>query len=194
MITTPILDFVRNYAASGAARLHMPGHKGAGPLGCEALDITELDGADDLYAPAGIIAESERNASRLFGAQTYYSAEGSSLAIRAMLFLALDGRAPGGERPLVLAGRNAHRAFLSAAALIDFDVRWLHPSDAYQRCDVSAGDVDAVYYGLERIEVRAGQTVDAGALLGTVPLGRRVDLAVSEKGAPQDPRTSVSLT
>jgi septal ring factor EnvC (AmiA/AmiB activator) len=54
--------------------------------------------------------------------------------------------------------------------------------------------VDAVYYGLERIEVRAGQTVDAGALLGTVPLGRRVYLAVSEKGAPQDPRTYVSLT
>jgi hypothetical protein len=58
----------------------------------------------------------------------------------------------------------------------------------------SAGDVDAVYYGLEGIEVRAGQTVDAGALLGTVPLGRRVYLAVSEKGAPQDPRTYVSLT
>ena len=170
MITTPILDFVRNYAASGAARLHMPGHKGAGPLGCEALDITELDGADDLYAPAGIIAESERNASRLFGAQTYYSAEGSSLAIRAMLFLALDGRAPGGERPLVLAGRNAHRAFLSAAALIDFDVRWLHPSDAYQRCDVSAGDVDAAL-------ARLGGRCRAVYLTSPDYLGHMPDLA-----------------
>ena len=58
----------------------------------------------------------------------------------------------------------------------------------------SAGDIDAVYYGLDKIAVRAGQTVAAGDLLGTVPLGRRVYLAVSEKGAPQDPRAYVSLT
>ena len=58
----------------------------------------------------------------------------------------------------------------------------------------SAGDIDAVYYGLEEIAVRAGQTVAAGDLLGTVPVGRRVYLSVSEKGAPQDPRAFVSLT
>ncbi len=58
----------------------------------------------------------------------------------------------------------------------------------------SPGDVDAVYYGLEEVKVRAGEAVTAGQLLGTVPVGRRVELAVSEKGAPQDPRTYVSLT
>jgi|GEM_PF-1478104 len=57
----------------------------------------------------------------------------------------------------------------------------------------SAGDIDAVYYGLDQIRVRAGETVAAGQLLGTVPVGRRVYLAVSEKGAPQDPRVYVSL-
>ena len=57
----------------------------------------------------------------------------------------------------------------------------------------SAGDIDAVYYGLEQISVRAGQRVETGAQLGTVPLGRRVYLSVSEKGAPQDPRAYVSL-
>ena len=142
MISTPILSFVREYAASNPARFHMPGHKGAGPLGCEALDITEIDLADDLYAPTGAIAESEANASRLFGARSFYSAEGSSLAIRAMLALALRGA---GERPVVLAGRNAHRAFLSAAALLDFDVRWLNPAegDSYQSCAVDPAEVDA---------------------------------------------------
>lgn len=58
----------------------------------------------------------------------------------------------------------------------------------------SAGDIDAVYYGFEEVAVRAGQSVAAGQLLGTVPLGRRVYLGVSEKGAPQDPRAYVSLT
>ena len=66
---TPICDFVNNYAKSDAARLHMPGHKGVSVLGCESLDITEITGADELFAPDGIIAESERNGSRyiLFG-------------------------------------------------------------------------------------------------------------------------------
>ena len=59
MVSTPICDFVRSYAASDPARLHMPGHKGMGPLGCEGLDITEIDGAGELYAASGVIAESE---------------------------------------------------------------------------------------------------------------------------------------
>ena len=41
-MNTPIADFVRSYAESGKTRLHMPGHKGAGALGVEALDITEI--------------------------------------------------------------------------------------------------------------------------------------------------------
>ena len=121
MISTPIRDFVRRYAASDAARLHMPGHKGRGSLGCEALDITEISGADDLYHPRGIIAESEENASRLFGWPTFYSTEGSSQCIRAMLFLALAGR----KNRRVLAGRNAHKTFLNTAVLLDFEIHWL---------------------------------------------------------------------
>ena len=87
---TPILDFVRAYAESGTVRAHMPGHKGRGPLGIEALDLTEIQGADSLYEADGIIRRSEENASRLFGSQmTCYSTEGSSLCIRAMLLTAM---------------------------------------------------------------------------------------------------------
>ena len=141
MSDTPICDFVRDYAQKGPARLHMPGHKGVPFLGCETLDITEIDGADDLYAPQGIIAESEAIAGERFGCDTYYSAEGSSLCIRAMLFLA--GRLSG--RSTVLAQRSAHKAFLYAAALLDLDVRWLHPhaQDTYHSCTVTAQDVEA---------------------------------------------------
>ena len=46
---TPVVDFVRRYANSGMVRAHMPGHKGKPFLGCEALDITEIRGADSLY-------------------------------------------------------------------------------------------------------------------------------------------------
>ena len=128
-MTTPIVDFVRSYAQSGTARLHMPGHKGQSLLGFEPLDFTEIRGVDELYAPEGIIAESEANATRLFGtAHSYYSTEGSSQCIRAMLFLALQSAPQNGKRPVLLAARNAHKALLYAAALLDFDIRWLWPS------------------------------------------------------------------
>lgn len=127
-MTTPIRDFVIRYARQGNARLHMPGHKGQGPLGCEELDITEIQGADELYDAAGVIAQSEENAAALFGAErTCYATEGSSQCIRAMLYLAMTHAAPSAGRPVCLAGRNAHKAFLYAAALCDFDVEWLYP-------------------------------------------------------------------
>lgn len=126
-MNTPIADFVRRYDASGAVRLHMPGHKGKHFLGCEALDITEVHGADALYEAAGIIAESEANAAALFGSgRTLYSTEGSSQCIRAMLYLALTCR-PAGAAPVVVAARNVHKAFVYAAALLDLEVVWLWP-------------------------------------------------------------------
>ena len=139
-MNTPICDFVRAYAADDPLRLHMPGHKGAGPLGVEALDVTELPGADVLYAPEGIIAESEANAAALYGsAATVYSTEGSSLCIRAMLYLAQLWARAQGRRPLVLAGRNAHKTFLSAVALLDLDVEWLFSENGgVLACPVSA--------------------------------------------------------
>ncbi|MBR6795601.1 MAG: amino acid decarboxylase, partial [Clostridia bacterium] len=125
-MTTPILDFVRAYAKKGGMRLHMPGHKGKGVLGIEWADITEIEGADVLYSAEGIIAESERNAASLFGSRkTFYSAEGSSLSIRAMLYLtALYARSMK-KRPLIWAGRNAHKALLCAAAQLDIDLEFL---------------------------------------------------------------------
>ena len=127
-MTTPIVDFAQNYAKSGTSRLHMPGHKGQALLGFEGLDITEIRGADELYEADGIIAQSEANATRLFGtAHTYYSTEGSSQCIRAMLCLAMQA-APAGQRPVLLAARNAHKALLYAAALMDLDIQWLGPA------------------------------------------------------------------
>ena len=118
MMDTPVCDFVRRYLDAGAVRMHMPGHKGVPGLGPEAGDITEIEGADELYAARGIIRESEKNAAALFGAaRTVYSAEGSSLCIRAMLYLARLRAAERGLPFRVLAGRNAHKALISAAAL-----------------------------------------------------------------------------
>ncbi len=113
------------------ARFHMPGHKGAGFLGCEGFDITEVSGADELYESGGIIAESEENAAALFGAgRTCYSTEGSSQCIRAMLRLSMLRRPDG----VILAARNVHKAFVYGAALLGLEVRWLWPEETGSLC------------------------------------------------------------
>ena len=152
-MTTPIVDFVRRYAQSGTSRLHMPGHKGQSLLGFEPWDITEIKGADELYGADGIIAQSEANATRLFGTvHTYYSTEGSSQCIRAMLCLALQAAPAAGQRPILLAARNAHKALLYAAALLDFDIQWLWPAPqdagALCSCPVSAAKLEDALQGL----------------------------------------------
>lgn len=126
-------------------RLHMPGHKGFPILGMEHLDITEIAGADSLYEADGIIAESEANASTLFGCKTFYSTEGASQCIRAMLCLLKLQAKQLGRKPIIAAGRNAHKTFLTAAALLDLDVQWLYPRQGagYLSCDLSADTIDA---------------------------------------------------
>ena len=152
-MTTPICDFVRQYADGNPLRLHMPGHKGRGEV--ERLDITEIPGADALYEASGIIAESERNASALFGADTFYSTEGSSLCIRAMMYLALLYARERGRRPLIAAARNVHKSFVSAAALLDLDIVWLYGAQnaGYFSCDLSPTAVEQAFSGLSELPV-----------------------------------------
>ncbi len=148
-MNTPICDFVARYAEGNSLRLHMPGHKGKNFLGFESLDITEIDGADSLYEASGIIRESEENASKLFGCRTFYSTEGSSLCIRSMLYLATLYAKEHGLSTTVLAGRNAHKTFLSAVALMDLQVDWIYPEkkSSYLSCNISAENLDKLLSG-----------------------------------------------
>ena len=145
LMKTPICDFVENYVREGKLRLHMPGHKGIPFLGVEERDITEVEGADVLYGAEGIIAESEKYASELFGSdKTVYSTEGSSLCIRTMVSLIALQAKSDGKIPLILAARNAHKAFMSALALVDCNVEWIYPEegDSLISCRVTASAVE----------------------------------------------------
>ena len=154
MMKTPICDFVRRYANSDMLRLHMPGHKGEGRQGCEPYDLTEVMGADSLYDADGIIRESEKNASELFGCDTFYSTEGSSLCIRAMLLLLRQYATEMGREPLILAGRNAHKTFLSGVALLDLDVEWLYgEADSYLTCDIRADRLEERLLSMKKLPV-----------------------------------------
>lgn len=141
-MNTPIIDFVKEYQEKNTLRLHMPGHKGKSFLGIEGLDITEIEGADVLYSANGIIEESQNNASALFHtAKTLYSCEGSSLSIRAMLYLALLSNRSSNT---ILAARNAHKVFMSAAALLDFKVEWMFSQNdgSMISCSITADELE----------------------------------------------------
>lgn len=130
-ISTPIDDFLRDYAGKNPLRCHMPGGKGEN----SPFDITEINGADSLFESSGIIAESEKNAARLFGAgKTLYSCGGSTLSVQTMLALV---KAKNPEKRRVIAGRYCHKSLISACVLLDLEVDWILP-EGYLSCRVSA--------------------------------------------------------
>ena len=151
MTDTPIHTFLARYKEEDKVRLHMPGHKGVGnPL--FTYDITEVSGADSLFEADGIIKESERIASDIYGADTFYSTEGSSLSIRAMLYLVSLYARECGRAPKIAAARNVHKSFISAAALIDFDVDWIVGKDSsYLSCRIDREDVVRYFDSVEEL-------------------------------------------
>ena len=150
--------------------MHMPGHKGRPLTGPERLDLTEIGEADVLYRSRGVIRRSEENAASLFGAaRTVYSAEGSSLCIRAMLYLALLTAKEKGLPARLLAGRNAHRTLMTAAALMDLEIDWLlaAPGEDLLSCGFDADVLE------EKLAAGAYMAV---YLTSPDYLGRRADL------------------
>ena len=139
---TPIVSFLKSYQEKSPVRMHMPGHKGAGILGFEGMDLTEIYGADELFAAEGIIKESEQNASSLFGCPTYYSTQGSTLCIQTMCTILCQDAKSKGKTPKILAGRNTHRSFIHAAALLDFEIEWLYGNSDYLSCKIHAEDLE----------------------------------------------------
>lgn len=141
---TPIYDFIQGYIDGGSVRAHMPGHKGRAPrdfgtadfAAAFPYDITEIEGADALFEASGIIAQSEKNAGKLFGTVgTFYSAGGSTLCIQAML-AAVCGRGSS-----FICGRNAHRSVTNASVLLDLTPLWLYPE--YEDGSVVSGKITA---------------------------------------------------
>lgn len=129
-MNTPIHDFLNQYEKSNILRLHMPGHKGH----YNSHDITEIKGADSLFDAYGIILESEKNASKLYGTEaTFFSTAGSTLSIQSMLFMMKK------EHRTIYAIRNVHRSFLNACILLDLSVDWIYPT--YENTIIS-GEVD----------------------------------------------------
>ena len=122
---------------------HMPGHKRGRLAGDMAryydIDITEIDGFDDLHHAEGILQEAQLRANRLYGAEeTFYLVNGSTCGVLASI-MAVTER--GGE---LLIARNCHKSVYHAAILQELALHYYYPPllDGYGICDgVAAEDV-----------------------------------------------------
>lgn len=133
-----MIKALKSHIEKRRAPFHTPGHKGAFfKEDFFDLDLTEMPDTDTLYCPSGAILEAERAAARLYGAKgTLFSAGGGTLAVQAMLRLAM----PRGGR--LLCSRRVHVSAVNAMALLGIEPVWIEPR--FERglfCGVSAGQV-----------------------------------------------------
>lgn len=149
---------IDKYIRSGAARFHMPGHKGD----LDPYDITELDFSDDLHRPTGDIAELQGAAAEKYEAgEAHLLVNGSSAGICAMLCaLNLKLHRP----PRILVCRDCHKSFISGAYFSQSMVCGINPENepfgtvtykaVENALDAQSGKPDAVfitspnYYGM----------------------------------------------
>ena len=118
-----LYEKLRVYANGDVYPFHMPGHKRFGsadlPYG---IDITEIDGFDNLHEPRGCLRELQETAADLFGSRYAFAlVNGSTVGVLA----AIRAMTKDGDR--VLIARNSHMAVYHAAELCRLDVKYLMP-------------------------------------------------------------------
>ena len=124
-----LFEMVEAYAARGVRAMHMPGHKrhagsarylaalGAG------LDITEIDGFDNLHDPSGILKDAMARAARLWGSRrAFFLVGGATIGILAGV------RALTRPKDRVIVARNCHQSVYHALDLMALDAAYVLPA------------------------------------------------------------------
>jgi len=119
---------LRTYSEKDRAIFHMPGTKGGKALPPKevrdvmCLDLTELAGTDNLFAPRSIIADMETHISGIYHSNhSFLMTGGSTVGILA----ALSYLCPQGGT--LITDRNMHVSVLNAMILLDIQPIFLHP-------------------------------------------------------------------
>ena len=116
---------LEKYGASDSYPFHMPGHKRreleyANPY---TVDITEIEGFDNLHHAQGILKEAQERAAVLFGSkETFYLINGSTCGILA----AMGSCVKSGDK--ILLARNSHKAAYHGAFINQLQIKYVYPS------------------------------------------------------------------
>lgn len=172
---------LRKYSETDAVPFHMPGHKRnerfsfADPF---TIDITEIDGFDDLHHPEGILREAMDRAAAVYGTDnTFFLVNGSSCGILAALSACPK---KGGK---ILLARDSHKSAYNAVLLRELDPVYLYP-EPVEGWGIS-GPVDA-----EAVDKALAENADIDTVFITSPTYegvcsdiRRIAEAAHEHGA-----------
>lgn len=160
---TPIYNYLREYAQQNLNVFHMPGHKLAKGIPQELardvlqLDVTEVEGTDNLHYPEGIIKEAEELAAKAFGAdRTFFLVNGSTCGIQAAI-MSVCAR---GQK--IIIGRDSHKSVVSGLVLSGAEPVFVYPE---YNCEF--GITEAI--SAKSIQRALDENPDAMAVLITRP-------------------------
>lgn len=140
-----LINRLKDYGNTRMYPFHMPGHKRLAGIpemenGCAgfdfpnpfSVDITEIEGFDNLHHPEGILKESMEWAAGVYGAdRTWYLVNGSSCGILSAISAVSGGNVgrPGGsgQEGKLLMARNCHKAAYHGAYLNRMKVSYVYP-------------------------------------------------------------------
>ncbi len=178
-----LFDKLTEYGESDYYPYHMPGHKrqpmGSLPREWSAMDITEIDGFDNLHDAEGILQELQQKAAKAYGAEeSFYLVNGSTCGILS----AISATVPVGGELLIV--RNCHKSVYHAAYLRQLRLHYIYPHIRAEFDLCEAVTVKQVEQALE-----AYPHVSAVLIVSPTYEGRIADVAaiarvVHEKGLP----------
>ena len=161
-----LLEKLEEYSKSGYVPMHMPGGKRNTELlkmpNPYEIDITEIEGFDNLHNADGIIKELSLRCAKLFGAEeTLLLVNGSSAGILA----AICGATKKGDT--VLAARNCHRSVYNAIYLNELNPVYLYPEEIKDK----DGNITGIYGEIteESIEEKLSENPEITAVIITSP-------------------------
>lgn len=110
-MSAPLYDKLNKYKTTNNYPFHMPGHKCGRGLKLDnilKMDITEINGFDNLHCPQGIILDAEKLCAETFGAKhTFFLVNGSSCGIQAAIMSVCN------EGDKIITARNCHKSVYS---------------------------------------------------------------------------------
>lgn len=118
-------DKLKTYVQSDFYPFHMPGHKrhNLGDWMNYELDITEIDGFDNLHHPTGILQAAQDNAASIFGVKnSFFLVNGSTCGILASLWAARN------LSEEIIIGRNCHKSIYHGCEVARFKTHYIYPS------------------------------------------------------------------
>jgi len=168
------------YGNSDVYPFHMPGHKRNKKFDeFYKMDITEIEGFDNLHHPESIILEAEQRAAHLFGAEeTFFLVNGSTSGILAAISSISK------EGSTVLVARNSHKSVYHGIYLNNLKVTYLIP-DVIEEFDINGGiDPEEVRICMEHNKEIAGVIITSPTYDGVVSDIRKIADIVHEYGIP----------